>query len=170
MSTIRGSALELMEPDPRIRIDEPEPRSPEFDTMSRPARRPCRASSTEVTDRPSNSLVLMVWVAPESSRTGIGIEPSLLMRDAVTCTSERVAASCMTICMLGLMESVCGLKPTYETFILLFGFLIARENSPLKSVAVFEYTRLFLSTSWSCAPMIGSPVSSTTVPLIIDDA
>ena len=52
-TTMSGLASPVMEVTPRRRIVVPEPRLPEFDTMSRPAISPCRASSAEVNDKPS---------------------------------------------------------------------------------------------------------------------
>ena len=72
-TTIKGSELVnvLMVDAPRKRIVVPAPKLPEFITISKPAIRPCKASSTEVKPKPSNSLALIVCEAKETSRSGI---------------------------------------------------------------------------------------------------
>ena len=64
-TTISGSLLVRVETvlTPRKRICEPAPTLPEEAMISRPAIRPCRASSTEVIPRPSNSFASKPWAA-----------------------------------------------------------------------------------------------------------
>ena len=70
-TTTRGWVLPLMELTPRRRMVVPEPRLPELNTMSKPATRPCNASSILVRLKPSNSLASMVWWAMDTSRSGM---------------------------------------------------------------------------------------------------
>ena len=87
-SKISGCELELIEVIPRIRITVPLPKSPELATISKPAIRPCKASSIEGTDPPSIAFVLNFCIAPEYSRSGIANAPPPVTNfDALTCTS-----------------------------------------------------------------------------------
>ena len=70
-TTIRGSLEPLMVDTPRKRIEVPLPRLPELATMSKPAIRPCKASSTVVKAKPLNSVILMLCWAVEISSTGM---------------------------------------------------------------------------------------------------
>ena len=93
-TTIRGlaSVSDEIDDEPRRRIVEPEPRSPEFPMMSRPAIRPCKASSTDVMPNPSNSFIEIVCVEDEISRSGIGSELPCIRLFAFTVTSLSTVA------------------------------------------------------------------------------
>ncbi len=85
LTTIKGCEPSLRsEVVPRIRIDIPEPGAPELETMSSPLTLPCRASSTEVTWMPSNSLASTFCMAKEISRVGMLMVPVLVTALPVT--------------------------------------------------------------------------------------
>ena len=81
--------------------------------MSRPAMRPCRASSTEVMASPSNSFMDMDCVALDTSRCGMGSPLPCTRRFDFTVTSFSVVADVMCILyVLRSMDMVCVFKPT----------------------------------------------------------
>ena len=86
-TTINGSAFPIMVDTPRKRIVVPEPRFPDEAIMSKPAMRPCKASSAEVKDKPSNSVILIVCWAKDCSRSGISNPPVAIFGRASTTTS-----------------------------------------------------------------------------------
>ena len=87
-TTIRGSLLVSVETveAPRSRIEVPAPRSPELATISRPAIRPCSASSTDVMPRPSNSFAEILCCEKLTSRSGIARPEVLIFFLALTST------------------------------------------------------------------------------------
>ena len=93
-TTIRGlaSVRDEIDDEPRSRMVDPEPRSPELPMMSRPAIRPCKASSTEVIPKPSNSFIEIVCVEAAISRSGIGSELPCIRFFALTVTSFSTVA------------------------------------------------------------------------------
>ena len=94
---MRGSLEPWILDTPRKRMEVPEPRLPELATMSRPAIRPCNASSTVVIESPSNSDILMLCCEVEISSTGIeSPEPAGRFFEVIV-TSLICVASCMAI-------------------------------------------------------------------------
>ena len=81
--------------------------------MSRPAIRPCRASSTVVMPRPSNSFIDTVCVAKEISRSGMArLLPPRRRFDFTVTSFSTVALDIMTLKVVLLMGRVCVFRPT----------------------------------------------------------
>ena len=164
---MRGFSLVNEESDdaPRRRITEPEPRLPESETMSRPAIRPCKASSTVVIAKPSNSSILMVWWAFATSRSGICSElPSMrLVAETVTSLIVCASADILTLNSVLSISKVCVVIPRNWKRNLSFGLIIFMVKLPFISDCVPEMTRPLASTSQTVAPIRG-PNSSSMVP------
>ena len=153
---------------PRRRILVPEPKLPELATISKPEIRPCKASSTEVKPKPSNSLASIVCAAKETSRSGIAKPEVSIIFLAVTVTSliATTFSSNIILYTLLLIGRTCVFKPTKLIFNLFFGFFIFRVKLPFISVTVAEILRFDPSCSTTAAPITG-PNESDTVPLIL---
>ena len=165
-TTISGLALVSVDNDeaPRRRIVEPEPKSPLLPTMSRPAIRPCRASSTVVKAIPSTSFIEKLCVALDTSLCGMGSPLPVTRRLDFTVTSFSVVAdSIFTLYVVLLMGRVCVFNPTKLKRILSFWFFTFMVKLPFRSVVVDSMIRPLPSISHTVAPISG-PISSLIVP------
>ena len=162
-----GSLDPLMFDTPRRRIEVPAPKLPELNTMSRPAIRPCKASSTVVNASPSNSAISRLCLAVDTSSSGIERpEPSVRFFDVITTSSIWLSLASLMSYFNLLKGRVTVLHPTYVTRSEFLGFLSLKEKLPLISVTAYEMIRLAASISTTLAPITG-PNSSVMTPLII---
>ena len=168
-TTMRGSLEPFIDDTPRSRIDVPLPRLPPA-TMSRPAIRPCRASSTVVMLRPSNSDMLIDCVEPEISSIGM-LSPAPPARRCfvITTSSICVASSSTTSYFVLSKGSITVLQPTYVIRSLFLGFFSLNEKLPFMSVTVEDTIRLEPSISATLAIITG-PNTSVTLPLMMSPA
>jgi len=137
--------------------------------MSKPATRPCKASSAPATDTPSMASILKVVMAILTSRCGILKAPSGPLFCALTTTSLTfiVLSSILTLNLRWEpIGNSCVLYPIKVNTSLLFTFFTLKAKLPFMSVVIPPTTRLVASFSATVHPISSSPsFASTTRPL-----